>query len=122
MFFSIAEASEVAEATEQIGRVIQSRHRPECVYHVDNLTQLLQVAGRIANPLTMVLLGVALITLIVSGVGIMNIMLANVRTRIREIGIRKAICATRRQVGLQFLTAAHLISLAGGIVGTIVVL
>jgi putative ABC transport system permease protein len=118
IFFSIAEASEVPQATEQIRRVIQSRHRPESVYHVDNLTQLLQVAGRIANALTMVLLGVALITLIVSGVGIMNIMLANVRTRIREIGIRKAIGATRREIGLQFLTEAVLISLAGGIVGT----
>jgi len=57
--------------------------------------------------------------LIVSGVGIMNIMLANVRTRIREIGIRKAIGATSREIRLQFLTEAVLISLTGGVVGTI---
>jgi putative ABC transport system permease protein len=119
LFFSAADASEVPQTTEQIRQVIQSRHRPESVYHVDNLAQLLQVAGRIANGLTLVLLGVSLITLIVSGVGIMNIMLANVRTRIREIGIRKAIGATKREIGLQFLTEAVLISLAGGIVGTL---
>jgi len=119
LFFSAANASEVPETTEQIRQVIQSRHRPESVYHVDNLAQLLQVAGRIANGLTLVLLGVSLITLIVSGVGIMNIMLANVRTRIREIGIRKAIGATKREIGLQFLTEAVLISLAGGIIGTL---
>jgi putative ABC transport system permease protein len=65
------------------------------------------------------LLAISLVTLIVSGVGIMNIMLANVRTRIREIGIRKAIGATRREIRLQFLTEAVLISLAGGVVGTV---
>ena len=65
------------------------------------------------------LLAVSLVTLIVSGVGIMNIMLANVRTRIREIGIRKAIGATNREIRLQFLTEAVLISLAGGVVGSV---
>jgi len=119
IFFSAADAGDVPQTTEQIRQVIQSRHRPESVYHVDNLAQLLQVAARIANALTLVLLSISLITLIVSGVGIMNIMLANVRTRIREIGIRKAIGATRREIGLQFLTEAVLISLAGGLVGTI---
>ena len=102
-----------------IQHVLQSRHRPESVYRVDNLTQLLQVASKSANALTLVLLAIALVTLIVSGVGIMNIMLANVRTRIREIGIRKAIGATSREIRLQFLTEAVLISLAGGIVGTV---
>ncbi len=86
---------------------------------MDNLTQLLQVASRAANGLTLMLLAISLLVLIVSGVGIMNIMLANVRTRIREIGIRKAIGATSREIRLQFLTEAVLISLAGGIVGTI---
>ncbi len=119
IFFSASDANDVPQVTEMIRQVIQSRHRPESVYHVDNLTQLLQVAGKIANALTLVLLSVSLITLIVSGVGIMNIMLANVRTRIREIGIRKAIGATKREIALQFLTEAMLISLAGGVIGTI---
>ena len=102
-----------------IRHVLQSRHRPESVYRVDNLTQLIQVASKAANGLTIMLLAISLLVLIVSGVGIMNIMLANVRTRIREIGIRKAIGATRREIKLQFLTEAVLISLAGGIVGTV---
>jgi putative ABC transport system permease protein len=119
LFFSISNAGDVPQATEMIKQVIQSRHRAESVYRVENLTQLLQVAGKISNGLTLVLLAISLVTLIVSGVGIMNIMLANVRTRIREIGIRKAIGATNREIRLQFLTEAVLISLAGGVVGTI---
>jgi len=119
LFFSVSDASDVPRATEMIQQVLQSRHRPESVYRVENLTQLLQVAGKTANALTLVLLAIALVTLIVSGVGIMNIMLANVRTRIREIGIRKAIGATNREIRLQFLTEAVLISLSGGVVGTI---
>ncbi len=119
LFFSVSDAGDVPRATEMIQQVLQSRHRPESVYRVENLTQLLQVAGKTANALTLVLLAVALLVLLVSGVGIMNIMLANVRTRIREIGIRKAIGATQREIRLQFLAEAVLISLAGGIVGTV---
>jgi putative ABC transport system permease protein len=120
LFFSTADAGDVPRATQLIQQVIQSRHRPQSVYRVENLTGFLVVAARTANALTLVLLAVALMVLLVSGVGIMNIMLANVRTRIREIGIRKAIGATRREILLQFLTEAVLISLAGGIIGTII--
>jgi putative ABC transport system permease protein len=119
LFFSVSDAGDVPRATEMIRQVLQSRHKPQSVYRVENLTQLLQVAAKTANALTLVLLAVALLVLLVSGVGIMNIMLANVRTRIREIGIRKAIGATQREIRLQFLTEAVLISLAGGVVGTI---
>jgi putative ABC transport system permease protein len=120
LFFSTADAGDVPRATEMIKQVLQSRHRPQSVYRVENLTGFLQVAARTANALTLVLLAVALMVLLVSGVGIMNIMLANVRTRIREIGIRKAIGATRREILLQFLAEAVLISLAGGVVGTLI--
>jgi len=119
LFFSVSDAGDVPRATELVQRVLQSRHKPQSVYRVENLTQLIQVAGRAANALTLMLLAISLLVLVVSGVGIMNIMLANVRTRIREIGIRKAIGATRREIRLQFLSEAVLISLAGGIVGTV---
>lgn len=120
LFFSTADAGDVPRATEMIKQVLESRHRPQSVYRVENLTQFLKVASNVANALTIILLAVALLVLLVSGVGIMNIMLANVRTRIREIGIRKAIGATRREILLQFLTEAVLISLAGGVIGTII--
>src|SRR6266700_644032 len=73
-----------------------------------------------ASAWTVVLLLVAAITLLVSGIGIMNIMLATVSARIREIGIRKAIGATNREIRFQFLSEAILISLIGGFVGVII--
>ena len=118
--FSVSDPGNVATATTEIHKAIQSRHRPESTYRVENLTQLIDVAGKTANALTMILLLISAVTLIVSGVGIMNIMLANVRARIREIGIRKAVGATNREIRLQFLTEAVFISLSGGFVGTVI--
>ena len=119
LFFSVSDSSDVPRATAMIEKVLQSRHRPESVYRVENLTQWLAAGARIANALTVMLLAISLLILIVSGIGIMNIMLASVRTRIKEIGIRKAIGATNREIKLQFLTEAVLISLTGGMVGII---
>ncbi|HEX6822298.1 MAG TPA: ABC transporter permease [Candidatus Sulfotelmatobacter sp.] len=119
IYFSAASPQDVGPATAAIKRVLQARHRPESVYSVQNLTQLLAVAGRIADALTLVLMLVALVTLLVSGIGIMNIMLATVSSRIREIGIRKAIGATNREIRFQFLAEAILISLTGGIAGIV---
>jgi len=120
LYFSTAEASTVLPVTEQIRKVLQSRHRSESVYDVANLTELVAVADRTANALTMVLLLVATVTLLVSGIGIMNIMLATVSARIREIGIRKAMGATNREIRFQFLSEAILISLIGGFAGVII--
>jgi putative ABC transport system permease protein len=120
LYFSAAEPSMVLPVTEQVKKVIQSRHRPESVYVVQNLTELVAVANRTANALTMVLLLIAAVTLLVSGIGIMNIMLATVSSRIREIGIRKAIGATSREIRFQFLSEAILISLIGGLVGVVI--
>ena len=120
IFFSIRDQNDVEEATKQILQVIQSRHKTNSVYKAQTLTELLAVAARSSTALTIVLLLVALVTLAVGGVGIMNIMLANVRSRIREIGIRKALGATAREIKLQFLVEAVLISLAGGVVGTVI--
>jgi putative ABC transport system permease protein len=120
IYFSVASAQDVVPATTAIRRVLQSRHRAESVYSVQNLTQLLAVAERTANALTVVLMLVAFVTLLVSGIGIMNIMLATVTSRIREIGIRKAIGASNREIRMQFLAEAILISLTGGVVGIVV--
>jgi len=120
LYFSIRSMDEVNDATKEIIRLIQSRHKPNSVYKPQNLKELLTTAATIANALTVVLVLVAAVTLAVGGVGIMNIMLATVRSRIREIGIRKALGATYREIQLQFLAEAVLISLAGGVVGVIV--
>ena len=119
IYFTLYNAESVPAGTREILSVIKSRHRPESQYNVDNLTDVLQVAENTANAFTVILLLFAVITLIVGGVGIMNIMLATVSTRIHEIGIRKAVGATPFEIEIQFLTEAVLISLAGGIIGTL---
>jgi putative ABC transport system permease protein len=120
LYFSIRSMEEVPEATREIVRVISARHKPNSVYKAQNLKELLTTAATISDALTAVLILVAAVTLAVGGVGIMNIMLANVRARIREIGIRKALGATYREIKLQFLAEAVIISLVGGIVGSLV--
>jgi putative ABC transport system permease protein len=120
IYFSMTDSGSVPWASNAIKRVLKSRHRPESVYDVGDLAEVLSMAGKTATAFSIVLLLFSLVTLLVSGVGIMNIMLATVRSRIREIGIRKALGATFREIQLQFLAEAVLISLTGGVVGTIV--
>ncbi|HEY1963813.1 MAG TPA: ABC transporter permease [Acidobacteriaceae bacterium] len=118
LFFSIRDKSDIPFATKNILRIIQARHQSNSVYTANTLVAILRVAGQIADGLTVMLL-LATVTLAVGGVGIMNIMLANVRSRIREIGIRKALGATAREIKLQFLLEAIFISMAGGLIGAI---
>jgi putative ABC transport system permease protein len=120
IYFSLRSRDDVPDATAAIVHIVKLRHKPNSVYRATNLKALLTMAAEIADGLTAVLILVAMVTLAVGGVGIMNIMLANVRARIREIGIRKALGATSREIRLQFLTEAVLISLSGGVVGTLV--
>ena len=119
IFFSMANAKDVVPASTQILTVIRNRHRPTSVYNPFVMTSIIEVMAKIANMLTLVLTLAAGVTMIVSGVGIMNSMLANVQARIKEIGIRKALGATSREIRLQFLTESVLLSLAGGIIGTV---
>jgi len=120
IYFSMRSMEEVPDAAKEVLNIIQPRHRANSVYKTQTLKALLVMAAKIANALTALLVLVSAITLAVGGVGIMNIMLANVRARIREIGIRKAMGATYREIKLQFLTEAIIISLTGGVVGTLV--
>jgi putative ABC transport system permease protein len=120
IYFSMRSIDEVTDAAKEIKRIVQARHRHDSVYNTQTLTAYLQMAANIADILTAVLFLVATVTLAVGGVGIMNIMLANVRARVREIGIRKALGATYREIKLQFLAEAIIISLTGGLVGCIV--
>ena len=119
LFFSVADSTMVASATQQIKRVLQSRHRAESVYSVRNLTQIVGLADKATNMLTLTLLLISMVVLLVSGIGIMNIMLATVSARTREIGIRKALGATYREIQFQFLSEAIVISVGGGLIGVV---
>lgn len=119
IFFTMRDAADVVPASKQILAIIKSRHRSSSSYLPFVMTGFLSIMSKIADMLTVVLSLAAGITLIVSGVGIMNSMLANVQARIKEIGIRKALGATSLEIRLQFLTEAVFLSLAGGLVGTV---
>jgi len=120
IYFSLRSMEDVPDASIAIKKIVKARHKPNSVYNTQDLKSVLTMADLISKGLLAMLIAVAMVTLAVGGVGIMNIMLANVRARIREIGIRKALGATSREIRLQFLTEAVMISLAGGIAGTII--
>jgi putative ABC transport system permease protein len=120
IFFTTRTPAMVIPATNRILEIVRSRHYANSVYTAQTLTDLLSSMAKIADMLTVVLTLGAGITLVVSGVGIMNSMLANVQSRIKEIGIRKALGATSREIRLQFLTEAVFLSLSGGIIGTVI--
>jgi putative ABC transport system permease protein len=119
IFFTMRDSSMVIPAKARILSIVRSRHYAGSVYDAQVLTEILSSAAKIADMLTIVLTLGAGITLIVSGVGIMNSMLANVQARIKEIGIRKALGATSREIRLQFVTEAVFLSLSGGLIGTL---
>jgi len=110
----------VTSAQEQVSEILRIRHRTN--FGLDDFTvfsqqQILDIAGTITGTLTIFLGGIAAIALLVGGIGIMNIMLVSVTERTREIGLRKALGARKRDILIQFLTESMLLSLIGGIVG-----
>ena len=116
--YAQADSSEdVPAVTREVAEVLHSRHRPEAVYRVQNLSSILETARRISTSLMIVLIVIALIALTVSGIGIMNIMLVTVTERTHEIGIRKAVGARRGAILQQFLMEATLISGMGALIG-----
>jgi putative ABC transport system permease protein len=117
MYVQARVPGDVVPLTRQVQALLESRHRPGAKYYVDNLTGILEAAENIALILTVVLILVSAIALVISGIGIMNIMLVTVTERTREIGIRMSVGATRSAVLRQFLAEAVLISVGGGLAG-----
>jgi putative ABC transport system permease protein len=120
MYVQTRLASDVQPLTASIKQLLESRHRPGARYNVDNLTAILEAAQQIALVMTIVLILVSTIALLISGIGIMNIMLVTVTERTREIGLRMAVGASRHAVLEQFLTESVVISMAGGLIGILV--
>jgi putative ABC transport system permease protein len=110
----------VPGVTRETERLLRSRHRASALYDVENVTAVLEATRKISLALSMVLLGVGGTTLIISGVGIMNIMLVTVRQRTREIGVRKALGAGKREILYQFLLEALLVGASGGLLGILI--
>jgi putative ABC transport system permease protein len=115
----VVDSKQMDAATEQISAILRDRHniRTDDDFTVTSQEDILASATQITDVLTLFLGGVAGISLLVGGIGIMNIMLVSVTERTREIGIRKAIGATRNNVLLQFLTEATILSVLGGLIG-----
>ena len=117
MYVQARRAEDVKPLTERVRSILESRHRRGAAYYVDNLTAILQAARNISLVLTLVLVLIATIALVISGIGIMNIMLVTVSERTHEIGVRLAVGATRKAILSQFLMEAVLISVGGGLPG-----
>jgi putative ABC transport system permease protein len=113
----VDEASAVPAVAELLQRMLARRHNQVVDFEITVPELLLQQEQRTKTIFNVVLGAIASISLIVGGIGIMNIMLATVLERIREIGVRRAVGATRRDVLAQFLGEAVMISLAGGLLG-----
>lgn len=109
----------VKPAKEAIEKYLYAAFKDEDAYSIINLTEILDVFEDLMGTLSTVLAGIAAISLLVGGIGIMNIMLVSVTERTREIGIRKAIGGKRRDILLQFVIEAIITSGIGGIIGII---
>ena len=122
IYAQAVDSNSVTQATQEISDILRTRHRTEV--GVDDFTiftqdSILSVATSVTDVLTIFLGGIAAISLLVGGIGIMNIMLVSVTERTKEIGLRKAIGAKKRDILIQFLTESVLLSLLGGILGII---
>ncbi len=117
IYVSAENLESVPSVSSEIRQLLISRHRKQLIYKVDNLTEILKAANKISLGLTVVLLVIAAISLLSSGIGIMNVMLITVTERTREIGIKKALGSLRRMLLIEFLTEALILSCGGGLVG-----
>jgi len=122
IFVSVADKTDISQAKAEITATLEQRHGTTAAtddFSISDQSQLLNTFSSISGLLSLLLAGIASISLVVGGIGIMNIMLVSVRERTREIGIRKAIGARGRDILAQFLIEALTLSVLGGVFGII---
>jgi putative ABC transport system permease protein len=117
IYVSAETMEEVPQVEAAVRELLVSRHRNQSLFRFDNLSEILNAANKISLGLTLVLLVIAAISLIASGVSIMNIMLITVTERTREIGLKKSVGAYRSVLLTEFLVEALMLSCGGGLVG-----
>jgi len=121
IFVKVREARLVSEAERQVKQLLRQRHRlrtdQEDDFFIRNLSEFLEARAESSRAMALLLAAVASVSLVVGGIGIMNIMLVSVTERTREIGLRLAIGARSRDILTQFLIEAVALSLVGGLIG-----
>jgi putative ABC transport system permease protein len=117
IWLQAAETNDVERLASVAENVVRTSHAPKDDVQVKAPIQILRAAERTQRTFNFIMVGIAAFALVVGGIGIMNIMLATVTERTKEIGIRRALGAKRRHITLQFLIETTVISLSGGLIG-----
>ena len=117
LYAEIRDFSELPTAVRIVEEILQERHRPGSVYEVESMTTVVRLAHAISAGLIVVFVLAAAVSVVVGGVGIMNILLASVEQRTREIGVRMSVGARRRDILGQFLFEALALGMAGSLIG-----
>ena len=123
IYVEAASADTLSAAYQEIDNLLLTRHgvsATDADFTISTQDSLVETANSTNETLTVLLTGIAAISLLVGGVGVMNIMLVSVTERIREIGLRKALGATPTVIGRQFLVEASMLGLAGGLIGVLI--
>jgi putative ABC transport system permease protein len=120
VYFQAVSPEAVPSVVAAASQVIASRHRSLGSFKIESLDQYLLLVQRISDAVSLGLIAIAAVSLLVGGIGIMNIMLVTVTERTQDIGIRLALGAGRRDILIQFLIEASILSFAGGVAGTLI--
>jgi putative ABC transport system permease protein len=120
VYFQAVSPETVPSVVSAASRVIASRHRSLSSFKIESLDQYLVLVRQISDAVSLGLIAIAAVSLLVGGIGIMNIMLVTVTERTQDIGIRLALGAGRRDILIQFLIEASILSVAGGVAGTLI--
>ena len=126
IYVSVGEARAMDDVQQEIAEILRQRHRigpdQQDTFSIRNMTEMVETRAEAKQTFNMLLAAVASVSLVVGGIGIMNIMLVSVTERTREIGLRMAVGAKERDIMLQFLVEAVTLCLAGGLIGIVVAL